>query len=135
MQQAVSFGEFKLNKQLLQGISDAGFTTPTPIQAKAIPLILAGHDLVGVAQTGTGKTAAYALPLLMKIKYAQEHSPRAIILVPTRELALQVKEQLLLLSRYTDLRIDAVFGGTGMKSQEQALDAGLDILVATPGRF
>jgi ATP-dependent RNA helicase RhlE len=130
-----SFSDFKLNKQLLNAVADAGFTEPTAIQQKAIPLILSGHDLTGVAQTGTGKTAAYLLPTLMKIKYAQGEYPRALILVPTRELALQVNEHLKLFSKYTDLRHAAVFGGVGMKSQKEALQNGIDIIVATPGRL
>ena len=87
---SISFSDFKLNKQLLTAIAEAGFETPTTIQCKAIPLILGGSDVLGIAQTGTGKTAAYLLPVLMKIKYAQGHDPRALILVPTRELAMQV---------------------------------------------
>jgi ATP-dependent RNA helicase RhlE len=90
---------------------------------------------MGVAQTGTGKTAAYVLPLLMKIKYAQDELPRALILVPTRELALQVHDQVKALSKYTDLRTVAVFGGTGMKPQAEAIAAGIDIIIATPGRL
>jgi len=130
-----SFRDFKLNKQLWTAVAEAGFETPTAIQQKAIPLILAGHDLTGIAQTGTGKTAAYLLPILMKIKFAEGEVPRAMILVPTRELALQVKEQAVLLAKNTDLRIAAVFGGTGMKSQIESLESGVDIIVATPGRF
>src|SRR5690606_11024590 len=86
-----SFENFKLNKQLLEAIKEAGYTKPTPIQEKAIPLALAGHDLLGIAQTGTGKTAAYVLPLLMKVKYAQGVHPRALILAPTRELVMQIE--------------------------------------------
>src|SRR6186713_1987925 len=99
-----SFRDFKLNKQLWSAVAEAGFETPTAVQQKAIPLILAGHDLTGIAQTGTGKTAAYLLPILMKIKFAEGDVPRAMILVPTRELALQVKEQAVLLAKNTDLR-------------------------------
>lgn len=133
--EAASFGDFKLNKQILTAVAEAGFTIPTPVQQKSIPLILAGHDLLAVAQTGTGKTAAYLLPLIMKIKYAQEQSPRAIILVPTRELAIQVSEQVTRFAKNTDIRQLAIYGGTGMKSQIEALEKGIDILVATPGRF
>ena len=81
----MNFEELKLNRQLLNAIEEAGYTEPTEIQLKAIPQILAGHDIIGVAQTGTGKTAAYALPILMKVKYAQGHNPRAVIYGPTRE--------------------------------------------------
>ncbi len=130
-----SFSDFKLNKQILNAIADAGFEHPTAIQQKAIPLILAGHDLTGVAQTGTGKTAAYLLPMLMKIKFAEGKFPRGLILVPTRELASQVSDQLKALSTYTDLRYVAIFGGVGTKSQIEALEKGIDIVIATPGRL
>ena len=86
-----TFSDFNLNKQLLSAIADAGFVHPTAIQRKAIPQILAGVDLLGIAQTGTGKTAAYVLPMLMKIKYAQGDTPRALVIVPTRELAIDRK--------------------------------------------
>lgn len=130
-----SFSDFKLNKQLLSAIEDAGYRTPTPIQDKAIPPILAGQDVLGIAQTGTGKTAAFVLPLLMKIKYAQGLDPRALILTPTRELAIQVQEHVLQLARYTDLRTQVIYGGLGPKTQIEQLQQGVDILVATPGRF
>lgn len=130
-----SFGNFKLNKQLLEAIKDAGYTKPTPIQEKAIPLALAGHDLLGIAQTGTGKTAAYVLPILMKVKYAQGVHPRALILAPTRELVMQIENVLVQLSKYTDLRIICLYGGLGPKTQIEKVKEGADILVATPGRF
>ncbi|GAB4487693.1 MAG: DEAD/DEAH box helicase [Raineya sp.] len=130
-----SFEKFKLNRQLLNAIADLGYQQATEIQEKAIPLILAGHDLLGIAQTGTGKTAAYALPLLMKIKYAQGENPRALVLAPTRELCLQIQENISQLGKYTDLRILAVFGGKGIKAQLNEVKKGVDILVATPGRF
>ena len=90
--ETVGFDAFKLNKQLLEAVTESGYTTPTPIQQKAIPLALAGHDVLGIAQTGTGKTAAYILPVLMKVKYAQGKHPRALILAPTRELVMQIEE-------------------------------------------
>ena len=130
-----SFEIFKLNRQLLNAIADLGYEQATEIQEKAIPLVLAGHDLLGIAQTGTGKTAAYTLPLLMKVKYAQGESPRALILAPTRELCLQIQENISKLGKYTDLRIVAVFGGKGIKTQLDEVKKGVDILVATPGRF
>ena len=132
---SISFSDFKLNKQLLTAIAEAGFETPTTIQCKAIPLILGGSDVLGIAQTGTGKTAAYLLPVLMKIKYAQGHDPRALILVPPRELAMQVAEHIRMFAKNTDLRFMAVYGGVGMKPQVEALKKGIDILVATPGRL
>jgi ATP-dependent RNA helicase RhlE len=131
----LTFEESKLNKQLLTAIAEAGYTVPTPIQQKAIPLILAGQDIFGIAQTGTGKTAAFLLPLLMKIKYAQGNNPRALILAPTRELAMQIDQHLAVLAKYTDLRHACVYGGTGMKAQIEAVSKGIDILTATPGRF
>lgn len=129
------FDEFKLNRQILNAVEEAGFTTATPIQEKAIAPVLSGQDLFGIAQTGTGKTAAYVLPMLMKLKYAQGENPRALILVPTRELALQIEEQVKLFSKYTDLRTIVIFGGLGPKTQKEQIAKGIDILVATPGRF
>ncbi|WP_456458395.1 DEAD/DEAH box helicase [Reichenbachiella sp.] len=130
-----NFSDFKFNKQVLNAIDEAGYASPTPIQKKAIPLVLSGHDVMGIAQTGTGKTAAFVLPLLMKLKYAQGQDPRALILAPTRELALQINENIKKYATYVDLRYAAVYGGTGMKAQEEKLADGIDILVATPGRF
>lgn len=130
-----SFENFKLNKQLLDAIREAGYTKPTPIQEKAIPLALAGHDVLGIAQTGTGKTAAYVLPILMKVKYAQSMHPRALVLAPTRELAIQIEKVFVQLSQYTDLRIVSLYGGLGPKTQIEKIKAGVDIIVATPGRF
>jgi ATP-dependent RNA helicase RhlE len=130
-----SFEDFKLNKQLLNAIEELGFSEPTPIQTKAIPLATAGHDVIGIAQTGTGKTAAYLLPLLMKIKYAQEDHPRALILAPTRELILQIEENIKGLAKYTDLRYVAIYGGIGPKTQIETVQKGVDIIIATPGRF
>lgn len=129
-----SFSDLKLNKQLLNAISEAGYETPTPIQTQGIPMILAGHDVLGIAQTGTGKTAAFLLPLLMKMKYAQGDNPRALILAPTRELAIQISKNLELLSVYTDIRHVCVYGGVGPKTQIEAIQKGVDIIVGTPGR-
>lgn len=129
------FNELKLNKQLLTAIAEAGYTELTPIQARGIPPAMAGHDLIGLAQTGTGKTAAYLLPLIMKMKYAQGDHARGLILAPTRELVLQIEENARLLSKYTDLRYVALYGGTGPTAQIRAINAGADVLIATPGRF
>ena len=128
-----TFEDFKLNKQILNAVADAGYTQPTAIQVKAINPILSGQDIMGVAQTGTGKTAAFVLPILMKLKYAQGSDPRALILAPTRELAMQIQENITLFSRYTDLRTVVIFGGIGPKTQKAELAKGVDILVATPG--
>ncbi len=131
----LSFEDLKLSRQFLNAIDDLGYTTPTPIQEKAIPRALAGHDLLGIAQTGTGKTAAFVLPILMKVKYAQGDNPRALILAPTRELVMQIKTNLDGLSAYTDLRVVALYGGLGPKQQIEELEKGVDIIVGTPGRF
>ena len=130
-----SFNDFKLNRQLLNAVSELGYEIPTAIQQKAIPVVLGGQDVIGIAQTGTGKTAAYLLPILRLLNYAQEDSPRALILVPTRELSIQVGNALKDLTKYTDLRYAVVFGGQGAKEQIAAVAAGIDLLVASPGRF
>ncbi len=130
-----TFEDFKLNKQLLMAIEEAGFTQPTEIQQKAIPAVLGGQAVIGIAQTGTGKTAAYVLPLLMKVKYAQGTEPRALILAPTKELVVQLAEHTKRLAKYTDLRIAALYGGVGVKAHSDLIKAGVDIIVATPGRF
>lgn len=130
-----TFEDFKLNKQILNAIADQGYEKPTPIQIKAIPLIMAGHDLMGVAQTGTGKTAAFVLPLIMKVKYAQGTAPRALILAPTKELVLQLENNIKNYTAYCDLRFIALYGGIGPKTQIEKINEGVDIIVATPGRF
>jgi len=130
-----SFQDFKLNKQLLNAIADAGFEVPTEIQQKCIPVLMGGQEVIGIAQTGTGKTAAYVLPVLMKVKYAQGVEPRAVILAPTKELAIQIAEHTKQLAHHTDLRILPIYGGVGPKTQIEAIQRGVDILVATPGRF
>jgi ATP-dependent RNA helicase RhlE len=130
-----TFEDFNFNKQVLSAIADAGYETPTPIQVKAIPSILNGQDVLGIAQTGTGKTAAYVLPIIMKLKYAQDNDIRALIVAPTRELAIQIEENVRLYAKYTDLRIVALYGGLGPKTQIEQLKKGLDILITTPGRF
>jgi len=134
-EQDSTFEQFKLNRQLLDAVRDAGFHNPTEIQKKSIPIILGGQEVIGIAQTGTGKTAAYLLPLLMKVKYAQGNDPRALILVPTKELTIQITEHAKQLARYTDLRILPIYGGVGVKPQIEQIQNGVDILIATPGRF
>jgi ATP-dependent RNA helicase RhlE len=130
-----TFEQFKLNRQLLDAVGEAGFSIPTEIQRKSIPVILGGQEVIGIAQTGTGKTAAYLLPLLMKVKYAQGEDPRAVILVPTKELTLQIADHAKQLAKYTDLRILPIYGGVGVKGQVEQIQKGVDILIATPGRF
>jgi len=130
-----TFEEFNLNRQILNAVADAGFTVATPIQEKAIAPVLSGQDIFGIAETGTGKTAAYVLPILMQLKYAQGDAARALILAPTRELAMQIAEHVKIFSKYTDLRSVVVFGGIGPKTQIEQIKAGVDIIIATPGRF
>jgi len=132
---AVTFEDFKFNRQILNAIADAGYTEATPIQQKAIPPILNGQDVMGIAQTGTGKTAAYVLPILMKLKYAQGEHARALIISPTRELAMQIEENVKAFAANTDLRVVVLYGGLGPKTQIEQLNKGADIIVATPGRF
>lgn len=129
------FEEFKLNRQILNAVEDAGFTVATPIQEKAIAPVLSGQDIFGIAETGTGKTAAYLLPMLMQLKYAQGENPRALILSPTRELAMQIADHVKMFAKYTDLRSVVLYGGIGPKTQIEQVKAGVDIIIATPGRF
>ncbi len=130
-----TFEDFKLNRQILNAIEEEGYLNPTEIQKKAIPLINAGHDVMGVAQTGTGKTAAFVLPILMKVKYHQQNGPRAVIMTPTRELAIQIRDHIAKFCTYLDIRFAAIYGGGGTKLQKESLQVGVDLLVATPGRF
>jgi ATP-dependent RNA helicase RhlE len=127
--------DFNLNKQLLDAVAEAGFESPTEVQQKCIPLVMGGQHVIGIAQTGTGKTAAYLLPILMKAKFAQGTDPRVLILVPTKELVVQVAAQVAALSKFTDLRTVHLYGGVGPKTQIDNIKAGVDIMVATPGRF
>jgi ATP-dependent RNA helicase RhlE len=130
-----SFQELNLSKHLQAAIDELGFENPTPIQEEAYPVILAGRDVVGIAQTGTGKTFAYMLPLLRDLKYSEQIDPRILILVPTRELVLQVVEQIGSLTKYINTRVLGVFGGVNINTQRQHAALGIDILVATPGRL
>src|SRR6266513_3913941 len=137
-----SFAELGLRPELLRAVTEAGYTTPTPIQTQAIPLILAGKDVMGGAQTGTGKTAGFALPILHKLAPTANTSPsparhpvRALILTPTRELAIQVEESVKTYGKYTGLRSTVVYGGVDIRQQLPIVRAGIEILVATPGRL
>ena len=130
-----TFESLKLSKQVLQALEDLGIESPTPIQSEAYPLILSGKDMVGIAQTGTGKTFAYLLPLLKELKFSKDIHPRILILVPTRELVVQVVEQAESLTKYSHTRVQGVYGGTNMNTQAKAVAQGMDILVATPGRL
>jgi ATP-dependent RNA helicase RhlE len=130
-----TFEDLKVSKSILKAIEELGFTEATPIQGKAIPMIRSGADVLGIAQTGTGKTAAYLIPLIMKLVKAEGNDPRAVILVPTRELAIQVGEDVEDLTRFTNLRHATVFGGIGWTKHAELIKPGVDILVATPGRL
>ena len=129
----MSFDKFGLVSTILRGIEDAGYQIPTPIQQKAIPILLQGRDIIGCAQTGTGKTAAFVLPILHRIN--PEHHVRALILVPTRELALQVGGSIKIYGRHTDVRSTTIYGGVKIEPQTRTLRKGVDIIVATPGRL
>ncbi|NQX93025.1 MAG: DEAD/DEAH box helicase [Flavobacteriales bacterium] len=131
----MTFEELKITRQFLNAIEDWGFENPTEIQVKAIPPIRSGQDIIGIAQTGTGKTAAYLLPILQKLNYAHETAPRGLILCPTKELVIQVHQHAKHLSSYTDLRIEALYGGVGYKIQGETVEKGVDLIIATPGRF
>ncbi len=128
------FKALNLSDTVLRGIQAAGYTDPTPIQLRAIPVVLGGGDLIGSAQTGTGKTAAFALPILSRLGKHQSR-PRVLVLEPTRELAAQVETAFRDFARFTDLRTLAIFGGVGYGHQRTELKRGVDILVATPGRL
>src|SRR5712692_2736225 len=127
------FSQLGLSPKVLDGVRAAGYTDPTPIQLRAIPIVLSGRDLIGCAQTGTGKTAAFALPILSRL--GPHGTLRTLVLEPTRELAAQVETAFRDYGRFTNLRTAVVFGGTGYGRQDQALRQGVDILVATPGRL
>jgi ATP-dependent RNA helicase RhlB len=137
----VRLDSFPFDSRLQQGLADAGFIHCTPIQAAALPLALQGKDLAGQAQTGTGKTLAFALAALQRLLAnpppddRKANQPRVIILAPTRELAVQVHKDVALLATHTDLRTLVVFGGTGYQEQRQALERGVDVLIGTPGRL
>jgi ATP-dependent RNA helicase RhlE len=130
----MSFTTFGLSPKIMEGVVAVGYVEPTPIQVRAIPLILAGRDVIGSAQTGTGKTAAFALPILSKMG-GHESRTRALVLEPTRELAAQVETAIHDFARFTDLRVAVLYGGVGYGKQNDALSAGADVIVATPGRL
>lgn len=131
----MTFTDLNISKQILDALAEAGFEEPTPIQREAFPVIRSGKDMIGIARTGTGKTLAYLIPILMKLHYAQGKYPRAIVIVPTRELVVQVCESVELLTEYMDIRCVGIYGGTNIRTQQNAVYEGVDLLVATPGRF
>src|SRR5205085_9153533 len=129
------FKSLGLEPLLVQATREMRYTEPTPIQAEAIPIILSGHDLIATAQTGTGKTAAFLLPILHQLLGLPRGSTRALIVTPTRELAQQIDDVCLGLAYHTTLRVGLVVGGASMGPQEKAIRAGVEIVVATPGRL
>jgi ATP-dependent RNA helicase RhlE len=146
------FRALNLSPQIVQAVRDAGYTEPTPIQVAAIPLISAGHDIIGIAQTGTGKTAAFVLPILMKLAESKQavtqtynaarnrqsgsdRGPRALVVAPTRELVVQIAENVRAYAKHIPLRMATVFGGVSERPQIEALRSGVDLVVATPGRL
>lgn len=130
----MTFSDWQLPKALQKAIDTIGYIHPTPIQQRAMPVVSSGRDVIGIAQTGTGKTWAYLLPILKHWKFQNTHTPRVIILVPTRELVVQVLEEVQKLSEYMSVRSLGVYGGTNINTQRAALMEGVDVLVGTPGR-
>ncbi len=131
----MSFLEFGLTEEIIHGVQSMGYIEPSPIQERAIPVALSGRDIIASAQTGTGKTAAFGLPMLTKLGKHQAKRPRALVLEPTRELAAQVDESFRLFTRFNDLQIALLYGGVGYGKQKDALKTGVDVVVATPGRL
>ncbi len=130
-----TFHELNLSKPLLKALADIGFENPTTIQEKAYPVIMSGKDAVVIAQTGTGKTLSYLLPILRQLTYSELRHPRVLIIVPTRELVVQVVSEIEKLTVYMSLRVFGVYGASNINTQKQKVYDGLDILVATPGRL
>ncbi len=131
---ALTFADLGLHPEVLQAVQDAGYTNPTPIQAQAIPLAMEGRDLIGLAQTGTGKTAAFTLPIVNQLLRGPNRV-RALVLTPTRELAVQVDESFRKYAKYSGIKVLAVYGGVALEPQTKALKKGVDVIIATPGRL
>jgi len=131
----VTFQDLNITTPLRNALEDIGINTPTPIQEESFSTIMSGKDMVGIAQTGTGKTFAYMLPILRMLKYSEQKNPRVLVLVPTRELVVQVVEEIEKLTAYMNVRITGIYGGVNMNTQHQSLLQGQDIVVATPGRL
>ena len=131
----MKFNTFEIQESILKAIEEKGYEEATPIQEQAIPPALLGNDILGCAQTGTGKTAAFLIPTIQRL---QGHNPRhirSLVLTPTRELAIQIQENLTVYSKYTDMKSCVIFGGVAQKPQQKAIEEGIDILIATPGRL
>lgn len=135
----MTFEQLELIEPIRKALKQEGYTTPTPIQAEAIPVVLGGYDLLGCAQTGTGKTAAFSIPIIQRLyeqnKIGRTRNIKALVLTPTRELAIQIGESFEAYGRYAGLRHTVIFGGVGQKPQTDALRQGVDVLIATPGRL
>ena len=131
----MQFSDLKLNKALLNALAEMELVNPTPIQIETFPVILSGRDVIGIAQTGTGKTLAYLLPLLRDLKFSKEGKPRILIVVPTRELVVQVAKEIEKLISYQTIRVVGVYGGTNINTQKLQVMEGTDIVVSTPGRL
>lgn len=131
----MTFEELNLTTPLINALKDLDYIQPTPIQESAFPVIMSGRDVVGIAQTGTGKTFAYLLPLLRQLTFTEQKNPRILIVVPTRELVLQIVREIEKLTKYISVRYEGVYGGTNINTQKQLIYNGIDILVATPGRL
>ncbi|MEG0815535.1 MAG: DEAD/DEAH box helicase, partial [Mucinivorans sp.] len=138
----MTFKELNITETILRALVDEGYDTPTPIQAQAIPIVLDGHDVLGCAQTGTGKTAAFSIPIIQLIAQrtkgystAKRREIKALVLTPTRELAIQIDESFRNYGKYSSLKTCVIFGGVGQKPQTDALNRGIDVLIATPGRL
>lgn len=130
-----TFSDLDLSNPLRNSIDDLGFARPTPIQEQAFSVVRSGKDVVGIAQTGTGKTFAYMLPILRDLKFSKQETPRVLVLVPTRELVLQVVEEIEKLAAYINVRVLGVYGGVNINTHKMAVAQGTDIIVATPGRL
>ena len=133
----MKFNELKLEKNILKALKEAGYSEPTPIQQQAIPPVLEGRDLMGCAQTGTGKTCAFSVPIIQRLAKSEggKGTIRALILTPTRELALQIYENVCQYARYMPCSAAVIFGGVSQVPQVEAIERGVDILIATPGRL
>ncbi len=131
----MNFEELNLNAPLLNALADLGYDQPTPIQQKVFSVVMSGRDVVGIAQTGTGKTFAYLLPILRQLSFSKQKEPRVLIVVPTRELVIQLVGEVKKLTAYMTARVEGVYGGTNINTQKQLIVNGVDIVVATPGRL
>ena len=131
----MNFKDLNINNPLLKALEDLEYIHPTPVQVQAFPVIMSGRDVVAIAQTGTGKTFGYLLPILRQLKFSEQRHPRVLIVVPTRELVLQVEGEVKRLTKYMSVRVGAMYGGANINKQKEIVFKGLDVLVSTPGRL